>query len=291
MKRSLLAITLVLFASLAASAATLLKVSYAQSIDGQAVVIGKAAPGAAIYWEGSKVTTAVSGGLLAGYFAFSGIMPWDCAGKLSDGTTTVNVAIKTTRPDLECRAPAPVAQTGQKLSFAPHDDGDDQAGVTQPTPRFTDNADGTIADNLTGLIWLKNANCSGAPAVSQQAALAAVASLNATGTMNNLQCGDMSNASGHQTDWRLPNIKELESLINYGFSNPAFSGASGTTKGSAQDPFSNFQIASGYWSSTTYAADPTIGWGINFSNPSTIVNNGLKTFAGFVLAVRGAKTY
>ena len=75
MKRSLLAIGLVLFASLAASAATLLKVTYAQSIDGQAVVIGKAAPGAAIYWEGSKVTTAVSSGLLAGYFAFSGIMP------------------------------------------------------------------------------------------------------------------------------------------------------------------------------------------------------------------------
>jgi hypothetical protein len=52
-----------------------------------------------------------------------------------------------------------------------------------------------------------------------------------------------------------------------------------------------FQIASCYWSSTTYAADATIGWGINFSNPSTIVNNGAKTFAGFVLAVRGAKTY
>ena len=70
-----------------------------------------------------------------------------------------------------------------------------------------------------------------------------MASLKPAGTMNNLQCGDMSNAGGHQTDWRLPNIKELESLINYGFSNPAFSGASGTTKGTAHDPFSNFQMA------------------------------------------------
>ena len=38
-------------------------------------------------------------------------------------------------------------------------DGDFQAGVEWPVPRFTDNADGTVTDNLTGLIWLKNANC------------------------------------------------------------------------------------------------------------------------------------
>jgi len=282
---------LVLFTSLAVSAATVLKVTFAASIDGQAVVVGKANPGASIYWEGTKVTTAVSSGLLAGYFAFSGVMPWDCAGKLSDGTTTVNVAIQTNRPDLECRAPAPVAQTGQTVSYSAHDDGDDRAGVVQPKPRFTDNADGTISDNLTGLIWLKNANCAGAPAASQQNAILAVTSLNTTGTMNNFDCGDRSNASSHQTDWRLPNIKELESLINYGYSNPAFSGASGLAKGTAQDPFTNFQILNGYWSSTTYAGDPTVAWGINYSNPNTIVNNGAKTFSGFVLAVRGAKTY
>ena len=28
--------------------------------------------------------------------------------------------------------------------------------------RFTDNGNGTVTDNLTGLIWLKNANCGGA---------------------------------------------------------------------------------------------------------------------------------
>ena len=30
-----------------------------------------------------------------------------------------------------------------------------------PNPRFTDNSDGTVTDNLTGLIWLKDANCFG----------------------------------------------------------------------------------------------------------------------------------
>jgi Protein of unknown function (DUF1566) len=291
MKRSLLVVGLVLFTSLAVSAAAVLKVTYAQALGGQAVVIGKATPGAAIYWEGTRVTTAVDKGFLAGYFAFSGVMPWDCTGTLTDGVESVKVVVKTSHPDSDCRAPAPVAQTGQKTSFTPHDDGDERAGVTQPTPRFTDNADGTITDNLTGLTWLKNANCPGAPAASEQSAIAAVATLNATGVMNAVDCGDTSNNNTHQTDWRLPNIKELESLINYGFVNPAFSGASGLTNGTAQDPFSNFQVAAGYWSSTTYSGDSSIAWGISFSNPTTIVNNGAKSFSGYVLAVRGGKTF
>ena len=47
-------------------------------------------------------------------------------------------------------AEIPCAETGQ--------DGDIQAGVPWPEPRFTDNGDGTMMDNLTGLMWTKNAN-------------------------------------------------------------------------------------------------------------------------------------
>jgi hypothetical protein len=43
----------------------------------------------------------------------------------------------------------PCAGTGQ--------DGDIQAGVAWPDPRFRDNGDGTVTDNLTGLMWLKDA--------------------------------------------------------------------------------------------------------------------------------------
>jgi hypothetical protein len=38
-------------------------------------------------------------------------------------------------------------------------DGDIQAGVPFPSPRFTDNGDGTVTDKLTKLIWLQNASC------------------------------------------------------------------------------------------------------------------------------------
>ena len=33
--------------------------------------------------------------------------------------------------------------------------------MQSPSPRFTDNNDGTVTDNLTGLVWLKNANLFG----------------------------------------------------------------------------------------------------------------------------------
>ena len=54
-------------------------------------------------------------------------------------------------------------------------DGEIQAGVEWPFPRFTDNGDGTVTDNLTGLMWLKDAGC--IVNVTWQGALDAVAKL------------------------------------------------------------------------------------------------------------------
>ena len=62
-------------------------------------------------------------------------------------------------------------ETGQEICYdsagnviaceGTRQDGDIRAGVPWPTPRFADNDDGTITDNLTGLMWLKDANCFG----------------------------------------------------------------------------------------------------------------------------------
>ena len=57
-----------------------------------------------------------------------------------------------------------VAATGQTISYATGDDGALKRGVAWPEARFTDNLDGSITDNVTGLVWLKNAGCF-APAV------------------------------------------------------------------------------------------------------------------------------
>ena len=54
-------------------------------------------------------------------------------------------------------------KTGQKTSYATGDDGALRKGVSWASPRFTDNGDGTVTDNLTGLVWLKTPTVSMKP--------------------------------------------------------------------------------------------------------------------------------
>src|SRR5262249_12483780 len=167
-------------------------------------------------------------------------------------------------------APAPVPKTGQTTLFATGDDGDLEKGVASPTPRFTDNSNGTITDNLTGLIWLKNANCPSGTR-NWQGALDFVAGIN-NGTN---ACGDTSNGGSHQIDWRLPNVRELHSLVDFAFVNPAIS----------SNPFTNFQSSS-YWSSTTFAVNSGSAWFVSFSNGFVNLDNKAND-ESFVTAVRG----
>jgi Protein of unknown function (DUF1566) len=111
--------------------------------------------------------------------------------------------------------PIPCAGTGQ--------DGDIQAGVPLPTPRFRDQGDGTVKDHLTNLIWLQDASCFGT--LAWQDARDAANRLADDPTSTETDCGltDGSRAG----DWRLPNIRELQSLIDFRFSNPALSNAAG----------------------------------------------------------------
>jgi hypothetical protein len=191
------------------SSAEAIKIKLAEVQNGVAVVQGsEGAKNAIITWEGSGVTQANPNG----GFSFNGVVPPDCVGTLSDGVDTLAVVVTSCTP----AANAAVPQTGLTTSFDENnpqrDDGALRKGVALPTPRFTDNLDGTIIDHLTGLIWLRNANCPNAPR-DWQTALTDVVSLNTTGTMNGNDCGDFSNAKSHQTDWRLPNMRELHSLI------------------------------------------------------------------------------
>jgi len=199
---------------------------------------------------------------------------------------------------------APVPQTGQVQCYdvestipctGTGQDGALQEGVEIPTPRYTDKRDGTIKDNLTGLIWLKNANCPNALRMWQEA-LDDVKNLNSTGKMNGNDCGDTSGKKGsHRTDWRLPNVRELHSLVDYAFFNPAISNATGTAQGSSNDPFTNLLATGFYWSSTTIAPDvKNAAWVVSFfagSGPGFFKSNADDCIpidaCGHVLAVRG----
>ena len=78
-------------------------------------------------------------------------------------------------------------------------------------PRFTING-GTVKDNLTGLIWLRDAFCAEQVLGNTwEEALGFIVELNATGTMNlnPTGCGDFSNGGVSQTNWRLPKFPTI----------------------------------------------------------------------------------
>jgi hypothetical protein len=174
------------------------------------------------------------------------------------------------------RSAAPVPKTGQTTSYAIGDDGDLERGEAWPNPRFTDNGNGTVTDNLTGLVWLKNANCANTTR-TWATALSDVAQLNTNGQMNGNNCGDTSNDGSHQTDWRLPSVYELLSLTDFSQSGPSLPNG---------HPFTGVQTGD-YWSSTTYAVSTTDAW--NVSMNSGHVQPLSKSVTTYVWAVRGGQ--
>ncbi len=163
--------------------------------------------------------------------------------------------------------PARVAKTGQTITYATEDDGDHQKGATV-LPRFTDNDNGTISDNLTGLIWIKNANCLEETKTWKDALYYALILKEGT-------CG-LSDGS-RVGDWRIPNIKEFQSLIDFSKKGPALPD---------HHPFVKVQSSS-YWSATTRVNDTTNAWIINID--SGFVNHFDKSFVNNVWPVRGGQ--
>ena len=125
---------------------------------------------------------------------------------------------------------------------------------------FTDNNDGTITDNITGLMWQKS------PATSTytwEQALAFAENLTAS----------------TYSDWRLPNIKELVSLNNETTNAPSINTTFFPTVASTK-----------YWSSTTqFAPGSTSAWFNDFQN-SGITSYDLKTVSHPIICVRGNPT-
>lgn len=142
------------------------------------------------------------------------------------------------------------------------------------TDRFTDNQDGTVTDSVTGLVWLKNAGC-----FSPSLWADALAQVN---TLASGACGlTDGSVAGH---WRMPNINELESLVDASASHPALSPG---------HPFTNVSPAI-YWSSTSYFGGQTgssLAWSIRFSD-GRFINDGASNVKVLsynqIWAVRGA---
>lgn len=118
-----------------------------------------------------------------------------------------------------------------------------------------------VLDRLTGLIWSREAGPAGA-GLTWSEALERVAALNREGY-------------GQANDWRLPDIRELESLVDLARHSPALAPA---------HPFTG--LGEGYWSSTTSLYEPRYAWALYMRDG--MVGVGYKPDAAFCLwPVRG----
>lgn len=171
--------------------------------------------------------------------------------------------------------PLPAA-TGQTISYEEGDDGDFRMGCSPNVPPsagvagagynrtslgwsraqgsgFVDNGNGTVTDTVTGLVWLKNTQCTDTAGVwpNSSGRLTWSSAMLWSNSLASGICGLSDGSLAGQ--WRLPNINELRSLIDPArpapvlLESPPFS-------------FSSLSATASYWSST-YGGSNT-GWGV-----------------------------
>lgn len=167
---------------------------------------------------------------------------------------------------------AAIPETGQTTCFdtagaaiacaGTGQDGELLAGVAVPSPRFVVGSGAQaqcVTDRLTGLMWMQ--------APDNVARTWVDALTHAEGLT---LCGF--------SDWRLPNVNELESLVNLGVTNQA------TALNAAG--FGSVQVGV-YWSSTSQTGSPALAWYVSMFDGN--VNEFAKTSAYFVWPVRAGQ--
>ena len=155
-------------------------------------------------------------------------------------------------------------KTGQFTEYSSGDDGTYQAGIdfSYQTDDPAGNGEIIVIDNVTGLMWASDGDGAGCNFGNQTDWYSAI------DWANNLVFAGYS-------DWRLPNRRELESLIDTGLDFPAI------------DPIFINTKSDYYWSASTRLGDSSSGWGAGFDIGNIDVN--LKSSPRYVRAVRGGE--
>lgn len=165
----------------------------------------------------------------------------------------------------------PAALAGGGTTCAPGATENMDITATTPTAAFTDNGDGTITDSRTGLMWKQcSQGQSGAGCATGMATIFKWdAALAQAGVAN------AASFAGH-TDWRLPNAKELASIVEQRCANLAINKAV-----FPNTPSGNF------WSSSPYASNADFAWYVGFNFGFVVAN--FKDFDNRVRLVRAGQ--
>ena len=151
-------------------------------------------------------------------------------------------------------------KTGQTIIYKDGDDGFYQKGYPKSGPRFKDNGDGTITDLATGLMWVQDGNgegCNFGEGLVWEDAIDFCEQLEFAG----------------YSDWRLPNIHELHSIIDVSVFSPSI------------DPIFINTKSDYYWASTTCSEDALDAKMVTFEKSMTYVDT--KDREHYVRPVRG----
>lgn len=181
----------------------------------------------------------------------------------------------------------PIVDTNQTKSYT-KTKGED-ADYTGNQPSYTDNRDGTVTDNVTGLMWQSGFTLC---------------------TYDEAQAAAQQADTGGYGDWRVPTIKELYSLIdftgNQGSSNPSAAAAPKDAVPFLDTDFFTFEypdregyryIDAQYISSTEYVYYTMEGndtfFGVNFADGRIkgYPVHGKENRVYYLRLVRGSETY
>lgn len=249
--------------------------------------------GAAVSLSGEEVTYVDSGVIAGQTYSYSvcGVV-----GEVRSASVTCVIITPSAYPPcdsccpISSFTPGPLPATGQMTCFddlsrpanvIPCDDptymGQDgfyQAGCPKLN-RFVDNGDGTVTDSCTDLMWLK-----GTADIDQDGSITGPNDMldwqDAHQYCESLQLEDHS-------DWRLPNSRELLSIVDYGLRDPAVDAVFNL------EPSAYWSSTTSHWSLTGGPPDTAPPWDhartVHFLDGTGPVD--LKTELHFILAVRG----
>lgn len=176
-----------------------------------------------------------------------------------------------------------------------------------PGVRFVDNGDGTITDSQTGLMWAKQDDAGGLLDKDNvytwdDAVGTFLVQLNSLSATNETDNATHVSFAGGYTDWRLPTIVELQTIIDTSipgcnaspFTTPCVHAIfnTGCTPGCTTTAFNpedacSCTAAAIYWSSSSRTTFPSVAWVVGFQFGLTAADG--KDLLRRVYAVRGGR--